>query len=170
MADLENQESQSPGEKPGRQDNVMIGAETSRPAATADAVRRKLLKTGAMGVPVAVSLQSGTAWAISTCALRATRPTETAVDTALGDPQNRATITGVTGITDAQITTIVSEASALAPGAPFPEVGGTVHSGEVLWLMVNNTTGGSCWTSYCEGSILTGDVNVTGTASNSVCN
>ena len=123
------------------------GATGDDARSTTDEVRRKLLKAGAIGIPVAVSLQSGTAWAISNCASRldSGRPTAGEVSSALDTIQNRALIMEVTGISDADITTIISET--LTVGGAFPEVG-SVQPGEVLWLLVNSTSGGSCWTYF----------------------
>jgi hypothetical protein len=144
------------------------GVPTTESIAPSGEVRRKLLQAGAIGMPVAISLQSGTARAISTCTTNITRPTESQVNAALSDSSNISAITAATGLNSGQINAIKNQTNALDPGAPFPE-SSSVHSSEVLWLMVNTTSGGSCWTSYCANSIDSGDVTVVGAFSSAVC-
>jgi len=47
-------------------------------------LRRKLLKAGAAAVPAIVSLQSGTAWALSSCASRIDRPSVSDINSYFG--------------------------------------------------------------------------------------
>ena len=82
-------------------------------------------------MPVTITLQSGTAWAESTCATRLVRPTDDEVDAALSDPANQSTISSSTGLNTTAINKIIQENSAIDPGQPFPETG-VVSSGEVL--------------------------------------
>lgn len=136
-------------------------------AAAADSIRRKLIKAGAIGIPVTITLQSGTAWAASTCATRLLRPTDAEVDAALSDPANQATISSSTGLSSNSIDKIIQENSAIDPGQAFPETG-IVSSGEVLWLRVNSAAGGSCWTSFCDFGVGNG-ITVAGHKSGQVC-
>ena len=136
-------------------------------AERADSIRRKLIKAGAIGMPVTITLQSGTAWAVSTCATRLVRPTDDEVDAALSDPANQSTISSSTGLNTTAINKIIQENSAIDPGQPFPETG-VVSSGEVLWLRVNSAAGGSCWTSFCSFGVNNG-ITVSGHKSNQVC-
>ena len=144
-------------------------AETENRTASADSVRRKILKAGAVGLPVTVTLHSGTAWAVSTCVTNMTRPNETQIDAALSDSNNQTIIANATGIKVKDIKKIAKEYSAVNPGAYFGDFGGTT-SGEVLWLRVNNAGGGSCWTSFCDNAVDTGAFTVTGHKSDKVCN
>ena len=135
---------------------------------SADSIRRKILKAGAIGLPVTVTLQSGLAWAVSTCVTNMTRPNETQIDAALSDPSNQTIIANATGIKVKDIKKIAKEYSAVNPGAAFGEFGGTT-SGEVLWLRVTNAGSGSCWTSFCDNAIDTGAFTITGKKSDKVC-
>jgi hypothetical protein len=136
--------------------------------ASADDIRRKILKMGAVGLPLVVSLKSGTAWAVSTCATQISRPTDEQIDAALSDPTNIATITNTTTINTVNIAKIVEDYNEVDAGQPFPD-SGVVDSGEVLWLLLNTGSGGSCWASFCNNAIETGDIIVVGKSSNQVC-
>jgi len=123
---------------------------------------------GAVSIPLVVSLQSGTAWAISTCATRISRPSDEQVDAALTDPTNIASITNTTGIGTNGIAKIVEAYNEMDGGQPFPE-SGVVDSGEVLWLMMDTSSGGSCWASFCDNALANGDIVVVGHKANQVC-
>ena len=138
---------------------------------SADRLRRQLVKAGAAAVPTIISLQSGTAWAISSCASRGVNePTSAQVSAEFGlssDPPsasqqgNRNLVTSVTGIPDSgagSIDTIVSGATNTNAGNPFPEMG-SVEDSDVIYLLVTN---GSCWTSFCAGPVGNGDVTISG--------
>ena len=71
------------------------GAAQARRAA--DVLRRRLVKTGIAAVPVIISLQSGTAWAISSCAGTTNRPTQAQLISKFGS------FTGPGGPTAAQL-------------------------------------------------------------------
>lgn len=143
------------------------GAAEARRAA--DMLRRRLIKTGVAAVPVIISLQSGTAWALSSCASTAKRPTKSQLEAAFGDftgnkqvtatqAQNRQLVTNLTGIVDKQpgtgvndIESIVKGFSGTGGGLSFPDgPGDSVETGDMIHLMVTN---GSCWVSYCAGPI-----------------
>lgn len=143
------------------------GAVEARRAA--DMLRRRLLKTGAAAVPVIISLQSGTAWAISSCAGTTNRPTKAQLVskfgsfTGPGSPtatqlQNQALVTSLTGLPDKasgsgqnDIESIVKGFSGTSGGYPYPSgPGDSVETGDMIHLIVTN---GSCWTSYCAGPI-----------------
>ena len=137
-----------------------------------DTIRRKLIKAGAIGVPLGITMQSSTAWAVSYCATSINRPTEAVIDAALD--ADRALILSSTNLNDGSIDDIIAEFSALDPGNPFPEVG-SISSGEALWLLVG-PPGGSCFASFCDKAIggtgdagAAGDILVIGTRSNQVC-
>jgi hypothetical protein len=155
----------------------------------ADQLRRRLLKTGAAAVPVIISLQSGTAWALSSCASTPAtgvkRPTRSQLINQFGDftkspnstqQLNRQTVTSLTGIKDKKggknnyndIESIVQNFSGSGGGFRYPEgPGESVETGDMIHLMVTN---GSCWTSYCNGPIRgTRDVYVYSDTSPSVC-
>lgn len=160
------------------------GAE-SREAA--NQLRRKIIKTGVVAVPVIISLQSGTAWALSTCATKLKRPTQSQLVAAFGEftagdkdvtatqARNRQFVTGLTGIPEKQpgsgvddIESIVKGFSGTASGREYPGgPGDSVETGDMIHLMVTN---GSCWTSYCNGPIKrTRDVYIYNDTSPSVC-
>ncbi|MGE0668782.1 MAG: hypothetical protein AB7O49_19675 [Sphingomonadales bacterium] len=150
------------------------GAADARLAA--DALRRRLLKTGAVAVPVIISLQSGTAWALSSCASERKgngkplnpRPSESTLVSEFGDfkddptytqQRNRQTVTSLTGIPEKKtgqgrkndIESIVKDFTGSGAGSPYPEgPGESVETGDMIHLMVTN---GSCWVSYCNGPI-----------------
>ena len=142
---------------------------------SADDVRRKLIKAGAIGMPLAISLHSGTAWAISSCADNYVLPSsESALDNSLTDSNNLSYIEDVTGIKKSVVKGKKSQdgivdnpANNSFPGGPFP-TSGTVDSGEVLWLLVNG--GASCWVSYCD-NVVNGSPGmvITGLAAGDVC-
>lgn len=141
------------------------------PEESADRLRRRLLKAGVAAVPTMISLQSGTAWALSNCATRSMTydlPTTTEVNDAFGNPSavtpaqqgNRDLVTAVTTINDADITSIVTgftgaNANNQYPEGPLEEV----EEADVMYLLVTN---GSCWTSYCAGPVQTGNVDIDG--------
>jgi hypothetical protein len=162
------------------------------PREAADALRRRLLKGGAAVVPVIISLQSGTAWAISSCASArgpgggplVKRPTQSQLVGAFGDfagsptesqLRNREAVTSLTGLPAERpgkapndIEYVVRNFSGSGGGMGFPEgPGDSVESGDMIHLMVTN---GSCWTSYCNGPIKgTRDVYIYNDTSPSVC-
>ncbi|MEN3951491.1 hypothetical protein [Iodidimonas sp. SYSU 1G8] len=161
-----------------RQDS---GAE-SREAA--NQLRRKIIKTGVVAVPVIISLQSGTAWALSSCASKLKRPSTSQLDSTFGDfskdptstqRRNRETVTSLTGIPEKKkgkdrhdIESIVNDFSGSGAGRSYPNgPGDSVETGDMIHLMVTN---GSCWTSYCSGPIKrTRDVSIYNNTSPSVC-
>ena len=143
-----------------------------------DALRRRLLKASAAAVPAIVSLQSGTAWALSSCADNITGAGASTIRTDLGD--NRDLIASVTGIdtsgggddtdcddaSDSELDTIICNCDGDNAGGPYPAgPADTVEDCEVLHLLVTN---GSCWSSYCNGPIGVGDVTIDG--NQDVCN
>lgn len=152
----------------------------------ADVLRRRLIKTGAVAVPVIISLQSGTAWAISSCAGTTNRPTKAQLIskfgsfTGPGGPtaaqlQNRQLVTSLTGIPDKvagsgtnDIESIVKGFSGTSGGLPYPSgPGDSVETGDMIHLIVTN---GSCWTSYCAGPIKgTSNVTIFSDTTPSVC-
>ncbi|MBI1182064.1 MAG: hypothetical protein GC201_16080 [Alphaproteobacteria bacterium] len=155
----------------------------------ADQLRRRLLKTGAAAVPVIISLQSGTAWALSSCASAketgVKRPTRSQLVQEFGDfssdPNstqlaNRQTVQALTGIKAKKggknnyndIESIVNNFTGSGGGYPYPEgPGESVETGDMIHLMVTN---GSCWTSYCTGPIRnTRDVYIYSDTNPSVC-
>lgn len=159
------------------------GAAQARHAA--NVLRRRLIKTGVAAVPVIISLQSGTAWALSSCASTAQRPTTGQLHTAFGDftgnhgvtatqTQNRQLVTSLTGIPEKQpgsgvndIESIVKGFSGSSGGLSFPDgPGDTVETGDMIHLMVTN---GSCWTSYCNGPIKSHAVTIFSNTTPSVC-
>lgn len=142
----------------------------------ADVLRRRLIKTGAVAVPVIISLQSGTAWALSSCASARgsndkplnPRPSTSTLNSEFGDfsrnptstqQRNRQTVTSLTGIPERRtgqgrrndIQSIVNDFSGSGAGGPYPEgPGESVETGDMIHLIVTN---GSCWVSYCNGPI-----------------
>lgn len=160
------------------------GAVDARRAA--DVLRRRLVKTGVVAVPVIISLQSGTAWALSTCAGTKTRPTSAQLIskfgsfTGPGSPtaaqiQNQQLVTSLTGIPAKvsgsgtnDIESIVKGFSGTSGGLPYPSgPGDSVETGDMIHLIVTN---GSCWTSYCAGPIKgTHDVTIFADTTPSVC-
>ncbi len=157
------------------------GAE-SREAA--NQLRRKLIKTGVVAVPVIISLQSGTAWALSSCASKLKRPSNSQLENMFGDfddgptstqRRNRETVTSLTGIPEKKkgkdrndIQSIVNDFSGSGARQTYPNgPGDSVETGDMIHLMVTN---GSCWTSYCTGPIKrTRDVYIYNDTSPSVC-
>ncbi len=150
------------------------GAAEARRAA--DMLRRRLIKTGVAAVPVIISLQSGTAWALSSCASQTgkggkavnPRPSTSTLISEFGDfskdptstqQRNRQTVTSLTGIPEKKngsgrrndIESIVNDFTGSGAGSPYPEgPGDSVETGDMIHLMVSN---GSCWVSYCAGPI-----------------
>jgi hypothetical protein len=143
---------------------------------SADQVRRKLIKAGAIGAPLAISLQSGPAWAVASyCAGHAENdiPSDAIVNSTLEDSDALKLIKTHTGIKKSivlgksKLPGIIDETSVPGP-FPAPDSGGTVNSEEVLWLLVNG--GVSCWVSYCDTAIVpNGTVSITGYKSDEVC-
>ena len=139
---------------------VEIEDTVSEAQESANRLRRQIVKAGAVAVPTIISLQSGTAWAISSCASRGvTEPTVGTVTTEFGlssDPPsaaqqgNRDLVTAVTGIPDVDIDTIVTSFAGTNSGMNYPEGPATVEDGDIIHLLVTN---GSCWTSFCASSI-----------------
>lgn len=144
--------------------------------ASANRLRRHILKAGAAAVPTIISLQSGTAWALSSCASRGeTLPTVGDMNTTFGNP-NAATqdqtdardrVTSLTGgvIDDADISSIVTGFSPSGVGN-YPE-GMSVNDGDVIYLAATNS---SCWTSFCAGPIAKGAVGYTPGPGGDACN
>ena len=151
------------------------GAAEARLAA--DELRRRLIKGGVVAVPVIISLQSGTAWALSNCASASSsnggalnpRPSQSALVSEFGDfsksptytqQRNRQTVTSLTGIPEEKktgsgkrndIQSIVNDFAGSGAGMPYPEgPGESVETGDMIHLIVTN---GSCWASYCNGPI-----------------
>lgn len=125
-----------------------------------DALRRRLLKAGG-AIPVMISLQSGAAWAVSTCASQLARPEKTTVTATLSDSDNKAMIDSVTGIGSGQLTGVLNSYIGYNPFGTYGD--DEIHSAEVLHLLVTN---GSCWASYCD----TNSSNIVGAQSGQVCN
>ena len=166
------------------------GAATARLAA--DVLRRRLIKTGVAAVPVIISLQSGTAWALSSCASERgsdkkalnPRPTSATLTNEFGNfsktpssgqQRNRDLVTSLTGIPEKKsgknsndIESIIKYFAGSGAGSPYPEgPGDSVETGDMIHLMVTN---GSCWTSYCAGPIKgTRDVYIYNDTTPSVC-
>ncbi len=166
------------------------GAVAARLAA--DGLRRRLIKTGMAAVPVIISLQSGTAWALSSCASERgsdrnalnPRPTTSTLTSEFGNfsktpsstqQRNRDLVTSLTGIPEKKsgkntndIESIVKDFVGSGAGSPYPEgPGDSVETGDMIHLMVTN---GSCWTSYCAGPIKgTRDVYIYNDTTPSVC-
>ena len=152
----------------------------------ADVLRRRLIKTGVAAVPVIISLQSGTAWALSSCAGTTNRPTKAQLINRFGSftgssqptaaqLQNQQLVTSLTGIPDKvpgsganDIESIVKGFTGTSGGLPYPSgPGDSVETGDMIHLIVTN---GSCWTSYCAGPIKhTHDVTIFSDTTPSVC-
>ena len=123
-------------------------------------------------MPFIVSLQSGTAWALSSCASNISRPSNGNMTSTFGPPgspnssqqENRDFVESVTGISDADIATALSN---FTPGSGnYPKEGG-VQAAEIMHLLVTN---GSCWVSYCGGPVSgTNDVTITDDTTPSSC-
>lgn len=123
-----------------------------------------------------ISLQSGTAWAISSCASRLDRPNSGAINSTFGtnnpntsQQQNRDFVESVTDVTQASITSALDAFGPLAGNYPDGDMGTEVQRAEIMHLLVTN---GSCWASYCAGSINSMDAPVTieNDSSPSFCN
>jgi hypothetical protein len=173
MSDQESQENREDG-----------GAEARL---AADLLRRRLLKTGVAAVPVIISLQSGTAWAVSSvCASNINRPTKAQLEAAFSDFKgsgqatatqlaNQQLVTSLTGLPDKapgsgtnDIESIVKNFVGSSGGMKYPTgPGESVETGDMIHLIVTN---GSCWTSYCNGPINgTHNVTIFSNTTPSVC-
>ena len=124
------------------------------------ALRRKLLKGGGAALPVMISLQSGTAWAISSCASEISRPSSgdmTSIFGPSGNPNDarRDLVETITGISRSDIDDAIDNDFTPA-GGNYPEAGpDDIQQAEVMHLFVTN---GSCWVSFCDGPVDNGGV------------
>ena len=164
----------------------------------ADNLRRKILKAGAASLPAIVSLQSGTAWALSSCASRPEmeRPTVTEIRELFSNATNREFVYSVTDIPigglgggsgdDAgalcptgdddggapaanTLEAIICECTASNDGDPYPETSGADNP-EACEIVHLLVTNGSCWASYCNGPIAFEPISITNNTDPSVCN
>ena len=171
--------------EPGAENPTEDSVENAQEAA--GRLRRRIIKAGVVAVPTIISLQSGTAWALSSCASRG-RILPSQADlingTGTGTPSipggfigfgqrggvgvtsdqedvRTALISRTSGqITDAQIDAIIGSAG--AGGGSYPETG-SVNDEDVIFLAAANP---SCWTSFCAGPIANGAVGYTPSGGN----
>ncbi|MFN3233136.1 MAG: hypothetical protein ACE363_13415 [Alphaproteobacteria bacterium] len=156
-----------------------------------NALRRKLLKAGGAAVPLMVSLQSGTAWAISSCADNIARPDASDLGDIFGiiagdstvKQNNRDFVSSVTGLPVGPVSgdddcddddsdpndlqTLICECDGLSTVGNYPAANDSVEACEVTHLLVTNA---SCWASYCDGPLSgSGSVAIDNDTTPSVC-
>ncbi len=137
-----------------------------------NALRRKLLKGGGAALPVMISLQSGTAWAISSCASEISRPSNGNMTSTFGpsnnpNDNNRDLVESITGISRSDIDDAIDDDFSAA-GGDYPESApDDIQQAEVMHLFVTN---GSCWVSFCDGPVDIGGVTFSDSITPDACN